>query len=627
MTTVSFCEKDGTLAQFDSDVDGVIYEIGDYFSIFIESAKYDYRFKNHLWDGKIKFANVRTRTIPVGLKGELKRFCEERGYDFVDETPTNIFTTDSLDGFDEWLVGLHLPFTPRDYQIASVKEAIKKKRLIVLSPTGCHAKGTKIIMADGTTKAVENIKVGDFVKGRNGEPRKVLKLFHDRSPMYKISPEGTTPFVVNSEHVVPVFDTKEQKERFVYADSLADNDIESLRLIVGIEKQRHTKFGVSPIGMDEYFGFSCREHLYYTENEVLNHNSGKSFSIYLLLRWHHDHGRRCTLIVPNVSLVEQMYSDFGNYSKDDPNFNVEETCQLLYAKKDKRLDENKHLITTWQSLKLYTEDVINGFDVLLFDEVHRSKSAEVSKLLKSATDIRLRYGFTGSLSSSLSDNLTIEGVFGDVFTATTTKQLQESGELAPLTIYCLTINHTKDDCRYVFKEAREYAKEISYLCHNEKRNKFIRNMASSLKGVVLVIFKHIEHGRHLFELIKEKVGDSREVFFIDGSVDDREDIRQAIVNGKDAILVASVGTTSTGVNIPNLQHIILASPSKSRIQTIQTIGRSLRTHKAKNRAYVYDLVDNLKFSRRQNFCLKHALERFKIYGEQGFDVEFKEVNF
>lgn len=491
MTTVSFCEKDGTIAHFDSDVDGVIYEIGDYFSIFIESAKYDYRFKNHLWDGKIKFANVRTRTIPVGLKGELKRFCEERGYDFVDETPTNIFISDSLDGFDEWLAGLHLPFTPRDYQIVSVKEAIKKKRLIVLSPTG----------------------------------------------------------------------------------------------------------------------------------------SGKSFSIYLLLRWHHDHGRRCTLIVPNVSLVEQMYSDFGNYSKDDPNFNVEETCQLLYAKKDKRLDENKHLITTWQSLKLYTEDVINGFDVLLFDEVHRSKSAEVSKLLKSATDIRLRYGFTGSLSSSLADNLTIESVFGDVFTATTTKQLQESGELAPLTIYCLTINHTKDDCRYVFKEAREYAKEISYLCHNEKRNKFIRNMASSLKGVVLVIFKHIEHGRHLFELIKEKVGDSREVFFIDGSVDDREDIRQAIVNGKDAILVASVGTTSTGVNIPNLQHIILASPSKSRIQTIQTIGRSLRTHKAKNRAYVYDLVDNLKFSRRQNFCLKHALERFKIYGEQGFDVEFKEVNF
>ena len=491
MATVIYKEINGTLAHFGSDSEGVIYEIGEYFSVFVPSAKYDFRFKNHLWDGKIRFANVRKQTIPVGLKGELKRFCADRGYDFADETVGNPFTTDSLDGFDEWLEGLHLPFPPRDYQIASVKEAIRQKRLIVLSPTG----------------------------------------------------------------------------------------------------------------------------------------SGKSYGLYLLLRWHHDHGRRVCLIVPNVSLVEQMFSDFANYSTNDSTFNVEETCQLLYAKKSKEIDETKHLITTWQSLVSYTADVYNSFDVIMCDECHRCKAKILSDILKQATDVQIRYGFTGSLSSEITDNLTVESSLGDVYTATTTKDLQARGELAPLRIYCLTINHTKDDCRFVSKEAREYQEEISYIVKNDKRNKFIRNLACSLKGVVLVIFKHIEHGHRLYDLIKEKVGDSREVFFIDGSVDDREDIRQAIINGSDAILVASVGTTSTGVNIPNLQHIVLASPSKSRIQTIQTIGRSLRTHQSKNMAYVYDIIDNLKFGKRRNYVLKHALERFKIYSEQGFDVDFKEVNF
>lgn len=232
MATVFYKEINGTLAHFGSDSEGVIYEIGEYFSVFVPSAKYDFRFKNHLWDGKIRFANVRNQTIPVGLKGELKRFCADRGYDFADETAVNPFTTDSLDGFDAWLASLSLPFPPRDYQLASVKEAIKQKRLIVLSPTG----------------------------------------------------------------------------------------------------------------------------------------SGKSYSLYLLLRWHHDKGRRVCLIVPNVSLVEQMFSDFANYSENDPNFDVEDACQLLYAKKSKEIDETKHLITTWQSLKAYSAEVYNGFDVIMCDE-------------------------------------------------------------------------------------------------------------------------------------------------------------------------------------------------------------------------------------------------------------------
>lgn len=842
MATVFYKEINGTLAHFGSDSEGVIYEIGEYFSVFVPNAKYDFRFKNHLWDGKIRFANVRNQTIPVGLKGELKRFCADRGYDFADETAVNPFTTDSLDGFDEWLASLSLPFPPRDYQLASVKEAIEKKRLIVLSPTGCHARGTNVVMFDGSLKAVENIEIGDLIMGRDGTPREVLRLYHGSAPMYKVNPIRSKPFIVNGEHVLHVWRTDKphreeditvdeyfassksknhfrmlmvndrelefqnpticpidpyfmgvylgdghthtcavtsadvEIEQFLYEFAKSNNlninkietkskaytykltcpsesmvlleqnnhkrhsliaQFERLGLIIGNKKNRtaceekfipecyftasvhdryqllaglvdtdgylgaigsyyeyatkspklkdgiirlakslgfaiscreklvnenvyyrvsilgdifkipvrikrkqctydfnrnkdphHETFTVESVGVDDFYGFELSgDHLYFTDNFIINHNSGKSYSLYLLLRWHHDKGRRVCLIVPNVSLVEQMFSDFANYSEHDPNFDVEDACQLLYAKKSKEIDETKHLITTWQSLKAYSAEVYNGFDVIMCDECHRCRATQLGKILKEATDVQIRYGFTGSLSSEITDNLTVAGSLGDVYTATTTKDLQDRGELAPLRIYCVTINHSKDDCRFVSKEAREYQEEIAYIVKNDKRNKFIRNLACSLKGVVLVIFKHIEHGHRLYDLIKEKVGDSREVFFIDGSVDDREDIRQAIINGSDAILVASVGTTSTGVNIPNLQHIVLASPSKSRIQTIQTIGRSLRTHQSKNMAYVYDIIDNLKFGKRRNYVLKHALERFKIYSEQGFDVDFKEVSF
>jgi superfamily II DNA or RNA helicase len=106
---------------------------------------------------------------------------------------------------------------------------------------------------------------------------------------------------------------------------------------------------------------------------------------------------------------------------------------------------------------------------------------------------------------------------------------------------------------------------------------------------------------------------------------EREDIRKAIEEEENAILIASLGTTSTGVSIKKLHHMIAASPSKSKIKVLQSIGRMLRMHEQKEQAVLYDIVDDLSYKSHQNFTLKHFLERSKIYDAEKFDYEIYNV--
>jgi superfamily II DNA or RNA helicase len=158
-----------------------------------------------------------------------------------------------------------------------------------------------------------------------------------------------------------------------------------------------------------------------------------------------------------------------------------------------------------------------------------------------------------------------------------------------------------------------------------ERNKFIKNLTLSLKGNKLVFFKIIDHGKTLYSLISGK-SDSN-VFYIDGSIaaKDRESIRKAIEDEHNATLIASLGTTSTGVSINKLHHMIAASPSKSKIKVLQSIGRMLRMHSTKDEAVLYDIVDDLSYKSHKNYTLNHFTERSKIYDLEKFDYSIHVV--
>ena len=340
--------------------------------------------------------------------------------------------------------------------------------------------------------------------------------------------------------------------------------------------------------------------------------SGKSFIIYLLLRYFNT---RSLIVVPTVSLVQQMYTDFQEYSDD---WNVEEHCHLITAGTEKETDKQV-VISTWQSIYALPKDYFKEFRFMVGDEAHLFKAKSLTSVMSKLKNCRWKFGTTGTLDDSQTHKLILEGLFGTVFQVTQTKDLIDAGYLAQFNIQCIIFRYTQEEKL----EAKKfnYQDEISFLINHEKRNKFIRNLACDQKGNTLLLYQFVEkHGEILYNIIQEKVNNNRKVFFVHGGVDgsDREEIRRITEQERDAIIIASFGTFSTGINIRNLHNIIFASPSKSKIRNLQSIGRGLRKGSKKEEATLYDIADDLSYKTYTNYTLKHFKERISQYNEQQF---------
>lgn len=353
--------------------------------------------------------------------------------------------------------------------------------------------------------------------------------------------------------------------------------------------------------------------------------SGKSFIIYAIMRWHIMAGRKCILVVPTTSLVEQMYSDFEDYSSNN-GWSVKDHCQKLYSGFTKEFTHDV-LITTWQSVYLQPKAWFKQFNVIFGDEAHNFKAKSLTGVMEKMDSVRHRIGTTGTLDNKKVHRLVLEGIFGPVFKVTTTKALMDSGRLSNLNITCIVMKY--DDETRKGRKNNTYQEEMDWLIANEKRNKFIRNLAIKSSGNTLVLFQYVEkHGKVLYELIKDKAHDKRKIFFVYGGTDvtDRESIRHITDNETDAIIIASFGTFSTGINIPSLENVIFASPSKSKIRNLQSIGRGLRLKDGKTGCNLYDIADDLHWKSWKNHTLNHAAERYKTYAEEEFKLKLVEVD-
>ena len=344
--------------------------------------------------------------------------------------------------------------------------------------------------------------------------------------------------------------------------------------------------------------------------------SGKSFIIYNLMRWHMPrihHTRRTLVIVPTTSLVEQMYKDFGDYG-----MNTEEDCHMIYSGKDK-VTEKSVIVSTWQSIYKFPKEWFDQFEVVFGDEVHLFKAASLSTMMSKCTNAQYRYGMTGTLDGTETNKLVLEGLFGPTLKVTTTVALQKTGDLADLDISILLLRYHNDICH--FMDGKTYQEEIDWIVRNEARNNFITKLAVDQKGNTLVMFQFVEkHGKVLFELIKNAVSKDRKVFYVSGEVDtaDREAIRSIVEKQSDSIIVASLGTFSTGINIKNLHNIVFATPSKSQVKVLQSIGRGLRKSDNGVTTKLYDIADDFHHKSYKNFTLRHSAERVKIYTKEGF---------
>ena len=296
--------------------------------------------------------------------------------------------------------------------------------------------------------------------------------------------------------------------------------------------------------------------------------SGKSFIIYMLSRYHVQQGRKVLIVVPTTSLVSQMAGDFAEYNNNKPH-----DVHKIMGGVDKNVDA-EYTVTTWQSIYKLPKAWYEKFDVIIGDEAHLFKAKSLTKVLEKTPHIKYRYGFTGTLDDSETHKLVLEGLFGPTKQVTETKKLIDEGTLAEFAIKAIVLGYP-DPIRKLNKN-KTYQEEIDWIVTNEYRNRFIRNLAWSLKGNTLILFQFVEkHGRVLDPMLQHE---GKTVHFIHGGVDAqiRESVRGVVESSSDNIILASYGTFSTGVNIKRLDNIIFASPSKSKIRNLQSIGRVLR---------------------------------------------------
>ncbi len=348
--------------------------------------------------------------------------------------------------------------------------------------------------------------------------------------------------------------------------------------------------------------------------------SGKSFIIYLILSYYLAHlaknsDTKVLIIVPTTSLVEQMTADFQSYGLP------EGLAHKIYSGKDKNT-KSPIIISTWQSIYKLPRAWFEQFGAVFGDEVHGFKSKSLMNIMNKCTEAEYRFGTTGTLDGSQTHELVLQGLFGKIYKVTTTKKLQDSDTLAKLSIRRLVLEYD-EKIRKDFGK-RTYQDEIAFIVEHEKRNNFIKNLALDLKGNTLVLYNYVEkHGKPIFNLIRDNAEENRKIFFVSGGTDvsDREAIRGIVEKQSDAIVVASLGTFSTGINIKNLHNIVFASPSKSQIRVLQSIGRGLRKSDDGRVTTLYDISDDISWQKRKNFSLLHSWARLDIYKKEQFEYQ------
>ena len=482
MSDLILHKKNEAYIQFECDR-GIAQELSDYFTFFVPGHQFTPAYKSRIWDGKIRLADLRSFTIYHGLVPYIEVFCKEREYTLEIDSDVSVTQNFSLIEAKEFVDTLKMPHEIRDYQLKSFVQAIRNKRMLLLSPTA----------------------------------------------------------------------------------------------------------------------------------------SGKSLILYCIIRYLQLENKRGLLIVPTTSLVEQMYKDFEDYGYDS-----EQYCHRQYSGKEKHT--NKFLtITTWQSIYKNPGEYFEQFDFVLGDEAHQFKAKSLTTILSGCVNAKYRIGTTGTLDGTQTHKLVLEGLFGPVYKATSTADLIDKGQLASFKIKCLILKHPESVCKMA--RSWDYNQELEYIVMNTARNNFIRNLALSLNGNTLILFQFVEkHGKSLHANIKEHAK-NRHVFFVFGGTDVeiRESVRAITEKERDAIIVASYGTFSTGVNIRNLHNIIFASPSKSRIRNLQSIGRGLRIGDNKDEAVLFDISDDFRIGKYTNYTLKHFVDRVKIYDDEKFNYKFYNI--
>jgi superfamily II DNA or RNA helicase len=344
-------------------------------------------------------------------------------------------------------------------------------------------------------------------------------------------------------------------------------------------------------------------------------SSGKSFLMYLLLMYL---GVKTIIVAPSVGLVKQLATEIKSYGYPGDIHQImkgaskESDCQLT--------------ISTWQSIYLLPKKYFKQYECLIADEVHRFDSKSLKTLVEKTVATRYKYGVTGSLDESKTHQLVLTGMFGQIYETITTKEMIDRDIASDIEIKVMVFSYPEKDTRQLHSD-RSYKDEVEFIIRHPLRNIFIANLANSLPGNGLILFRRVAHGKLLQKLIER--ANKKDVHFIAGEtdVDVREEIRQIMENHDNIVALASDGTTATGISINNIQWMIKVQPVKSVINNKQSIGRGLRKDGKDNKLTYFDLADELPPSktRTRGYLYDHLVRRIRLYVKSKFKYKIYKI--
>ena len=362
--------------------------------------------------------------------------------------------------------------------------------------------------------------------------------------------------------------------------------------------------------------------------------SGKSLIIYIILRWLQRHSdERIAIVVPTTALVKQMIGDFADYSQYDDSWNVKDHCHGVMSGTQK-VTKHQITVTTWQSFAKFPTKSYKEYGAIIGDEAHTFTAKSLTTIMEKLVNAYYRIGTTGTLKDSKVHSMVLEGLFGRIVRVTDTRTMIDQGRASELDIKVCRLRYSKNTKSILMKDPKNagrkkpsYESEIRFINSHEWRNNFIANLALNLDGNTIVLYKNLDHGKDIYDKIMAKAHEKRKVFLINGKTDteDRDAVRAIVEKEKNAIIVASLGTFSTGVNIKNIHNIIFGSPTKSFIKVMQSIGRGLRKATDGIGCVFIDIVYDMSTSKWDNFTLKHGADRLKMYIAEKFDYEMQTI--
>lgn len=264
---------------------------------------------------------------------------------------------------------------------------------------------------------------------------------------------------------------------------------------------------------------------------------------------------------------------------------------------------------------------------MICDEVHNASAESITKITKYCKNAYQRVGLTGTLKLDKLHPLQVQSSFGPIKRVVSTKELQDKGLASKTNINILRLEYPPEDRQtvYDFKSSKI---EMEFLINHPYRNKIIKNLAISLSGNSLFLFDRVE--KHL-DVIAEELNSmdvgNKKFFVIKGGVknDERNDIKTAVEQGDDIIILASFGTMSTGVSIKKLHNLVICHPTKSIIRLLQSVGRMLRLHETKAIANIYDLFDDIVYQGNTNKSFEWGVERLRIYQSEQHPFTIKNI--